>query len=673
MTLMNNLIAIDTEYHTDNNGKIDKVYCIAATREGLNDAKCHSETPFKAWLTDLSSNEKEGILEAISMHFGVSEPIFICHAYDKAERRALKFLGVDVSKYRFLCTYHLAKQLTFNMDKTQKSPDEGTAIRASHKKAMGLSYAMLCLKYGLGLIDTAHKAEMRQLCIDDNTAGNEESIMNYCLEDVQYLLPLFRHLATDYSKILFNSWCPLANCRPITLEGRTVDEIRDTFIKFLLQQMRAITMFGEIADRGLPINVERVNKIRSHGVQYREALKSNLNNTYEDLFIYDQKTHTYKRNEAKVQYYLYNELKQLGIIDGQNRTSYPITSTGKLSTSNDALKEYFKQLPDSFGERLRQTMKITTVLNKVASDDSENPLNSIYNSKLWYESLEPYASKTTRCQPRKKFLFGWHKSFYGLLDPPEGKWLVELDYSSEETFIQACICKDEKYYKIYSSKDIYLAFAVEMGLIPRDDFNALSVDDLKHKYKAVRNLVKPMILGLSYGMGAERLARRLNISIKTGEEYLKKIKSIIFKTTSYKAAICELYKTGKVHGICTPDGAICSVNPRSFSATTLINCPFQSAGGYILRCLVNQIRKSGLPLELLATIHDAIFFEVNEGDYETIEKVKQIMINTANKVLQAPNEWTIKVGDPEIIKHGEIWTPDHAYDEQFESLLNYTE
>ena len=29
----------------------------------------------------------------------------------------------------------------------------------------------------------------------------------------------------------------------------------------------------------------------------------------------------------------------------------------------------------------------------------------------------------------------------------------------------------------------------------------------------------------------------------------------------------------------------------------------------------------------------------------------------------------MKVGEPEIIKHGEIWTPEHAFDDQASELL----
>ena len=72
-------------------------------------------------------------------------------------------------------------------------------------------------------------------------------------------------------------------------------------------------------------------------------------------------------------------------------------------------------------------------------------------------------------------------------------------------------------------------------------------------------------------------------------------------------------------------------------------------------------------------MHDAVFFEVDEGDYDTIRQVSDAMKDIADKVLNAPKGWTIKVGSPDIIKHGEIWTPEHSFDSQFEELLNFNQ
>ena len=717
------MIGIDTEYHIDALGRIDKVFCICASahcicasahcicasspaqadvNDGEHSVNQHKGTSeplgrvFKLWVYKhttgalkreygaanslrIDSDEYVHILDDIASFFNIEKPIFVCHAFDKAERRALKFLGVDVGKYRFIDTYQMAKMLTFNMNqaepKAYETEDDAIAagVQEAAKKSISLSYAALCSRYGLGLVDTQRKDFMRQLCIQDNTSGYEEEILDYCADDTKYLIPLFKVLANPYMDILSHSYCPLSpNQFPRIVKGdaESMRKFIDAAVNALIMQCYYINLMGDISDRGLPVSLERVSKVRENAIKYREALKEEFNRKFPRTYLPDEKTKCLKRCTHNVQYYLYQELKHLGSL-----STYPRTSTGKLSTSKDTLKDYFKGRPDSFGEQYRQCEKLITVLNKV-SGAKDNPLDYITEAgELWYDSLEPYSSKTTRNQPRKRFLFGWHKSFYGLLEPKEGKWLVELDYSSEETFIQAALVQDKMYYDIYSSKDIYLSFAALLGLIPKDDFNTLPVDELKHRYKAARSIVKPMILGLTYGMGADKLSKVLGVSEGRATGWLAKIKEIICVTTGYKGGLNNAMRNMSYgyKGVCTPDGAICYVNPRSYKPTTLINYPFQSAGGYILRHLVDRLEHSDIRMRLLATIHDAIFFEVDEGDYEAIEAVKKVMVDTANFVMRAPEGWTIRVGEPEIVRHGEIWTPEHAFDEQFKQLLEYGE
>ena len=60
---------------------------------------------------------------------------------------------------------------------------------------------------------------------------------------------------------------------------------------------------------------------------------------------------------------------------------------------------------------------------------------------------------------------------------------------------------------------------------------------------------------------------------------------------------------------------------------------------------------------------------VDEGDMLTIEQVSKTMINVANRCLGVPEgQDGMKVGEPDIIKHGEIWVPEGYMDEAIELL-----
>ena len=660
--ILSRLIAIDTEYHCDSIGKIDKVYCLCAT-----DAFGRT---CKKWTVNYNGD----ILNELRAFYGIDNPIYVEHAFDKAERRALKFLGTDNSNYQFICTYHLAKMLQNSFCKSSARvklkkmvfETDAEKIEEANKvkkaKVDSLSYAGLCHKYGLALIDTRHKEAMRKLCIDDTTEGYEQQIMDYCASDTQFLIPLFKQLFNEYFKALKGSFCPL---RPGRFDNITPIDA----VKCLVKQMQYVNEFGDIADYGIPLDLGRVEIIKKNAPAYREKLKSDFNAKYPGTFKVC-KDNLLHEDVASLQKYLAENISKFGI------KNYPRSDSGRLSMNDDILKEYFGH-KECFGENYRQLNKLIRKLSGVSKQD-DNPFNYIIDGKLWYESLQSYGTITSRCTPStKRFIFGWHKSLYGLMNPKPGKWLVELDYGSEETFIQACICKDAAYNEIYNSKDIYLAFANKMRLVPDDDWNNLSKDELKEKYHNVRSSIKSLILGLSYGMGAKKLSQRLGIPLAKAEGYVEQVNRILHRSTLYKANLKTAITRCKAFSL--PDGFICKGADRAVdnNATTIINFPFQSGGGSILRVLVHQLTKAikegALKAEIVATIHDAIFFEVDEGDHDTIQRVSDTMKDVADKVLNAPKGWTIKVGSPEIIKHGEIWTPEHSFDSQFEELLNFNQ
>ena len=658
--ILSRLIAIDTEYHCDTIGKIDKVYCLCAT-----DA---SGRTFKKWTVNYNGD----ILNELRAFYGVDNPIYVEHAFDKAERRALKFLGTDNSKYQFICTYHLAKMLQNSFCKSSARVKLKKMIfetdvekieevnKVKKAKVDSLSYAGLCHKYGLALIDTQHKDAMRKLCIDDMTEGYEQQIMDYCASDTQFLIPLFKQLFNEYFKALKGSFCPL---RPGRFDNITPIDA----VKCLVKQMQYVNEFGDIADYGLPINADRVKKVKKNAPAYREKLKHDFNAKYPGTFKVGKDMLLHEDTRV-LQGYLKKSIDELGIKD------YPTSSTGKLSMSSDVLKEYFGH-KDCFGEHYRQLNKFIRKLSGVSKQD-DSPFNYIIDGNIWYESLQPYGTITSRCTPStKRFIFGWHKSLYGLLNPKPGKWLVELDYGSEETFVQACICKDIAYNEIYNSKDIYLAFANKMRLVPDADWNNMPKAELKEKYHEVRSSIKSLVLGLSYGMGAKKLSQRLGLTMAQAECYVEQVNRILGRSTKYKGLLRN--RIQRCEAFSLPDGFICkgAEHFTDNNTTTIINFPFQSGGGMILRVLVHfltkAIKEGTMKAKVLATIHDAIFFEVNEGDMRTINQVSEMMREIANKVLAAPEGWTIKVGNPEIIKQDEIWTPEHNFDSQFIDLLNF--
>lgn len=656
-------IYCDTEYHTTFEF-IDKVYCIAAVDD--------NGKAFKKWLNGHNPNIVDEILEYYDTN--AEDAVIVCHAWDLAERRAFTFLGVDVLKYNVICTFHLAKMLldhNFSSIKQDEckailNDDEKLqqAIETKRKRESKLSYAALCKRFKLALIDTDHKEAMRKLCIEDKTEGHEQEILDYCLSDVTFLGPLFKSLMAIYNRHMCNTAC--------IIKHKLIKSGEEENIKYIIDQCKTITLFGKIADRGLPIDINRLKHIaKVTPIIIKNAVETFLEK-YPGCFKYDLKECRYKQDSKTTQKYLTEQLNRLNLLN-----KYPRTDSGSLNTSSDVLKEYFKQR-GGFGEDLRQLKKLKDSLKYIRPENSAgNLLNYVKlvddGYRLNYFTLNPYSTITTRCAPpTKRFIFGYHKALYGLLNPVKGKWLVELDYHSQETMVMASICKDENYYEAYKTPDIYLYVAYKAGYIPQADYEKIThnnVEEYKQKYKAIRSQFKTTTLGLQYGMGVARLAERLQISITNAEELVKSIRSIFKVSFAYRD---RLIKVIDVHNsFCTYDMYIVPGRTYHNKATTVGNWPFQSGGSDVLRELVRIL----MPLEkehkfeIITTIHDAIVFLVDEGNYEAIEFVKQNMVSVANKVLNVKSGYTIEVGEPDIIASGDIWSPDKDKAEQFKAFL----
>src|SRR5262245_8958842 len=111
--------------------------------------------------------------------------------------------------------------------------------------------------------------------------------------------------------------------------------------------------------------------------------------------------------------------------------------------------------------------------------------------------LLPFWTKTGRNQPAahdKRYLpseTGW---LHGIIRPPPGCGVVELDWDGQEIAIMAGLSGDPTMIADYNSGDPHIAFGRRAGLVPPDA--------TKETHGEFRNKVlKPIVLGQNYGMG----------------------------------------------------------------------------------------------------------------------------------------------------------------------------
>ena len=701
--IQNRLIAVDTEYQVLQNAPalsrierettIHKVWCASFS---------HNEKAFSIWTGN--ENQMPDILDRAAKHFDVQNPIFVNYAYF-AEWEAFSRLGVDMSAYDWIDVHLLYRILSNSYtDKVE------TTLVSMCKDILGVS------------IDSAHKEAMRELCITGNVEGNEDQIMAYCEEDTRHLIPALFNLEDRLNRRLALDVTMPVNCRHRGDRSTPVASL-------ILELMESLKAFTTISHRGIPVNGDRLRAVRKGArivrdkqirefvekypgtwdfvtpstksldkvISEEERLDATKDTPFEAIMedfkkLIESKSirtqailcgqyaewyecnvkgcgGSWKRNDKECRRFLLADLKSRGLLD-----SFPLTDTGKLSLSKDALKDTFGKQTGTFGGDFRVLMNKITCYNGILADGKSDWL-AAYDEEdglMRYRTLNPFSTVTWRCAPSPSngWIFGWDKSLYCVIEPSEGKWLVELDFSSEETFIQAQVFDDQAYRDLYASKDIYLYTGVLTGMIPREDFDSMSKDDLKTKYKKQRDLLKTFTLAIGYGAGNKTLAGKTGLPLSEVEKFRKNYDKAFSRTMYVRNELKNRMESGRLKCLWLANGLCATLNRHKVktSYNAPLNFPIQGTGSVILAKVARDFERAGI--RTIATIHDAVVFEVDEGDMDTIQKARDLMKNAADYVLNVQEgEEGMKVGEPEIIKHGEVWTPEHAFDDQASELL----
>lgn len=701
--IQSRLIAVDTEYQSIENAHaqsrierettIHKVWCASFS---------HNEKAFSIWTGN--DDQMPDILDRAAKHFDVPNPVFVNYAYF-AEWEAFSRLGVDMSRYDWIDVHLLYRIVTNSYtDKVE------TTLVSMCKDILGVS------------IDSAHKETMRNLCISGNVAGNEAQIMDYCEEDTRHLIPALFNLEDRLNRRLALKVTMPVNCRHRGDRSTPVASL-------ILELMESLKAFTATSHRGIPVNGDRLRAVRKGArivrdkqirefvekypgtwefitpstksldkvVSEEERLDTIKDSPFEAIMdefkkLIESKSirtqtilcgqyaewyecnvkgngGTWKRNDKECRRFLLADLKSRCLLEG-----YPLTDTGKLSLAKDALKDTFGKQTGTFGGDFRILMNKITCYNGILADGKSDWLSAYDENDglMRYRTLNPFSTVTWRCAPSPSngWVFGWDKSLYSVIDPKEGKWLVELDFSSEETFIQACVFDDPAYRELYASKDIYLYTGVLTGMIPRADFEALSVSELKHKYKKQRDLLKTFTLAIGYGAGNRTLAGKTGLSLSEVEKFRRAYDKAFSRTMYVRSELKKRMEVGELKCLWLANGLCSTLNRHKVktSYNAPLNYPIQGMGSAILAKVARDFEREGI--RTIATIHDAVVFEVDEGDMDTIQKAREVMKDAADYVLNVQEgEEGMKVGEPEIIKHGEIWTPEHAFDEQAREIL----
>lgn len=426
--------------------------------------------------------------------------------------------------------------------------------------------------------------------------------------------------------------------------------------------------------RGLPIHRGRLNRLLEIIPQLKQEAIVDWNTRYPDTPLYRLGLSEKMLAGRK------GVLKQSPFIDGSwstdrdmlthiidqycseaGITNYPKTKTGVYDTSKKVIDRY------ASGENLlKQYQRHQGHLSalKTYSTNSKGEveaLNYIGSDNKQRPDFGPYGTQTARNGAKAKSL-----CFLGphwlrvLIDPEPGMAIVECDYGSEEVFIAASATQDDNMKNAYLSEDVYMYYAQLVGMYPQDlpiPTEEQRSEDWFKAFKSVRSTSKTLNLSMQFGAGYKAVAaavrdatKNADITDEQGRDWVNEYKETYSTYTDLLDELKEAYNDES-----TPMGIMLQdhwrMGPDNPSVLSASNLPIQGLGSVILREACKLADKEGIII--VATLHDAITAYCKEEEAEYVaERLTKVMKLAAERVL---GEKGMKVGHPEIIRHGELW------------------
>ena len=582
-------IGIDCEFSFDEDNEFFLV-CAAATQE--------DGVTRTWWYTEL-----DALTEYIREH---RADTFIAHNVETAEGYMFQSLGLRPTKFRWHDTLMMSRIVHNQCAEKRLKHDLASCLAREHVKKL----------------DTEKKHENQYICVwkqdctwEEHLAkleANREHLLEYCLSDTAYLLQLDHTLDQKMQRLIRR-----------VLDRATILEAhrRSDYFGFLT------AIASEISWNGIPLNAERVRTLLANAPEAMAHAQMRFLEKYPDSFrIRGRKL---VKNVAKCREYA------LAVYG----PDYPKTKTGAVSLASESTKTH-KELDDFLGDYYNLDKKCRALASFSKKDREKNWLGMYLPKRgIVRPRINLLGTQTGRCgsKPSTGFIYTMGKCFRGLIDPPEGYVIVELDYHSEEIGCQAYLSGDKTMADMYEGPDYYMdiSYKLEPSL----------KDAPKEEQKSKRKKYKVISLMSNYGCGAAHLAEIAKISEDEARDTLKDLKKLFHVYWNYVRKCLDMCDEGSFMAF--SDGF--RITNKGGKITSLGNWPFQGVGALILRkLLIGMYRER---VRIVAPIHDAVAFMCKESEWrEVADKVADIMREVSKECLGT----VVDVGAPEVTFHGYV-------------------
>ena len=572
-------IGIDCEFSFDADNEFFLV-CAAVTQE---------DGGTQTWWFD----ELNSLKEYLAAH---KEDTFVAHNIETAEGYMFQSLGLRPTRFKWEDTL-LMSRIVYNE----------CSVHVRHDLTA-------CIKRTLHInLDEGEKHENQMLCVwkqdcswEEHLAkleSNRDRLLEYCLSDTKYLCRLSYMLECDIRQV---------RRRPLDEAGILMADRRSKYFGFLSAYA------SEISWAGIPLNHDRVRRLLENAPKAMSAAQTSFESKYPGTFRLVGKKLT--KNVAVCREYA-------GKVYGSKP---PKTATGNISLASEFTKDH-KDLNDFLGDYYNLDKKCRALASFSKPNREKNWLGMYLPKRgIVRPRLNMLGTQTGRCgsKPSTGFIYTMGKTFRGLIDPPEGYVIVELDYHSEEIGCQAYLTGDKTMAEMYEGPDYYTSIAQRLDPTVKDKH-----DPKRKKYKVIS-------LMSNYGCGAAHLAEIAGIPEAEARKILIDLKGMFKTYWDY------VKRTSSNHALSFSDGFKIKRSSSS-KATSIGNWPFQGIGALILRKLLISLWQK--KIRVVAPIHDAIAFMAPESTWRQVsETVAQAMRDASAECLGK----AIDVGDAEVTFHG---------------------
>lgn len=629
---------LDFEFRNNNEQAYDVVCCCVLLRDENGD-----QTEEKYWLY-----REPVLIQAFKNRMqDLHDEGYIFTAWvASAELRSLLSLEFPIDPLSVIDVQVEYKLWANTDDYFNKIIDANHAIQRQ-SRLEGVRRKMIIGKYSL---DTAYavifnkaydeKNDMRRLILEniEYTPEEQTKILDYCMKDTVLTYQIFAYVTR--------------------FMVRRYPELRGNYLRQALRRGEYVKGTTWVEWHGYPIDQVILEKVGQNIDVIEKSFVTEECQDIQDLYI----RNITKKNETYEVFAFNNAQLKQTIERLELGAQWPTTKSGMYATDMETLEKLASVHP--FVKALLSVKRKMSCIKYLTVEEKKDVLakrklrTSISSLGRIHCYVNPFGTTTGRnAPPASTFVFAQSSWQRVLVRPRTGRAIIGLDYRAQEILIAGIVSKDPIILKGYASGDPYITFALEAGLIDPVDAG-LPIEELKKKYAQLRNeVLKPVVLGMNYGLGKAKLSTYLSKPQAETDQYYFAHKQVYH---AYWENVAEFIQTMERSGQFYQLGEDWGVYEAA-KYGTLVNWRIQAWGAAVLRAVTIEFAKEkyrNRNINIITLLHDAIYLEVDEPEAEEISaEVSELMIKIFHDLL--PSVVRIDV-ESKIHREGEFWIEDKA-------------